>query len=127
MTGKKSSSKVKLPSSQNPEYRAFYTTENDRLKEEHPGCQGSMRRKKIQTLWRKQHDPDHPEGEHHDSAKAKASTSAHAHGSSKNQDDNEHHDAVGSSPGGSGGKKVVQPVAGVGPHVASEGGGFESD
>ncbi|GAA5994473.1 uncharacterized protein JCM10292_002085 [Rhodotorula paludigena] len=50
--------RVKLPSSRDPIYRAFYAAENEKLKVEKPASTGAYRRKMIQSLWRKQHSPD---------------------------------------------------------------------
>ncbi|GAA6035797.1 hypothetical protein JCM8097_005709 [Rhodosporidiobolus ruineniae] len=46
--------------SNDPEYRAWYTAQNDKLKLAHPTWKGPYRRKKIQALWRKEHDPASP-------------------------------------------------------------------
>ncbi|GAA5906433.1 hypothetical protein JCM6882_004434 [Rhodosporidiobolus microsporus] len=55
---KKAAAAVKLPSQNDPVWRAFYSAENERMKEEHPGWKGPYRKKQIKALWRAQHADD---------------------------------------------------------------------
>ncbi|GAA5948912.1 hypothetical protein JCM10213_005759 [Rhodosporidiobolus nylandii] len=90
MAPKSASQTVKLPPTSDPEWRAFYAVENEKLKQSSPGSTGDWRRKRIQGLWRKlqlltpflhvhsvveqkQHDSSNPDNQ---SAKTRSSLDA---------------------------------------------------
>ncbi|GAA5986076.1 hypothetical protein JCM11641_005549 [Rhodosporidiobolus odoratus] len=49
-------STFKFPPMTEPEFRTFFSTENEKMKEEHPGWKQTTRKSRIRALWKKEHD-----------------------------------------------------------------------